>query len=394
MARVELAGVSKVYAKGVVAVDSLDLTVDNGEMVVLVGPSGSGKTTILRLVAGLERPTTGQIRIAGEQVTGVSPRLRDVSYLAQSCPLYPHLNVFGNIAFGGRVRNARSLLTRLWRQIVPTRTKSNDDVTLAWTRSAEAERVHAAAGRLGIGHLLERWPRQLSGGERQRVALARAIVREPAAFLFDEPLSSLDPGLRSELRRELKSLHGELERATIYVTHDQAEAMTLADRLAVLDRGRLLQIGSPESLYDRPQHRLVASFLGSPPLNLLRGQVQRGSSGWRFVMEGWQLELSSHAAEKLLACGGSEPNNVEAGVRPEAVELLGKGQHEGALLADVTLVESLGDIRLVTLRSGNSTLVAKVAASQTVTVGEKLAWQASWSQWHWFESKSGQRIEV
>ncbi len=394
MARVELAGVSKIYPGGVVAVDSLDLAVEDEELVVLVGPSGSGKTTILRMIAGLDRPTGGQIRIAGEKVTNTCPRSRDVSYLAQSCPLYPNLNVYGNIAFGGRVRNARSVLTRLWRQMIPTHTKVADDVTQAGNVSTEVDRIQAAAGRLGIGHLLERWPQQLSGGERQRVALARAIVREPAVFLFDEPLSSLDVGLRSQLRRELRLLHRHLGRATIHVTHDQAEAMSLADRLAVLDRGRLLQIDTPERMYVRPEHRLVAGFLGSPPMNLLPGQVRGNGSGWQFAMGAWLLELSHHAAERLLAAGGQELGRVEVGIRPESVELLVTGRHEGAYPAEVELVESLGDVRLVTLRKENASLIAKVPSREALNRGQNVSWRADWSHWHWFESKSGKRIEI
>jgi multiple sugar transport system ATP-binding protein len=228
MARVEIRGVSKVYPGGVRGVGPLDLTVDDGELVVLLGASGSGKTTILRLIAGLERATTGTIAIGGREVTKLPPRSRQVAYVPQSCPLYPHLVVFENLAFAERVRHG-SILTQCWSHFVrPSR------------QGETAERVRQVAERLGIGHLLERWPRQLSGGERQRVALGRALVRDPAVFLFDEPLSSVDVKLRLELRADVKKQMKAAGKATVYVTHDESEAEFLADRIVRLEEGRIV----------------------------------------------------------------------------------------------------------------------------------------------------------
>jgi ABC-type sugar transport system ATPase subunit len=228
MARVEIRGVSKVYPGGVRGIEPFDLTVEDGELVVLLGASGSGKTTILRLIAGLEQATTGTIALGGREVTKLPPRDRQVAYVPQSCPLYPHLRVFDNLAFAERVRHG-SILTQCWSHFVrPSR------------QGETASRIRQVAERLGIGHLLERWPRQLSGGERQRVALGRALVRDPAVFLFDEPLSSVDAKLRLELRADVKQQMKAAGKATVYVTHDEAEAEFLADRIVRLEEGRIV----------------------------------------------------------------------------------------------------------------------------------------------------------
>jgi ABC-type sugar transport system ATPase subunit len=232
MARVEIRDLSKRYPGGVKGVESLDLAVDDGELVVLLGPSGSGKTTILRLIAGLEQATSGSIHIGGRGVTKLPPRERNVAYVAQSCPLYPHLKVFDNLAFAERVRHG-SILTQWWSHFVRPSAPCKNAAELS-------SRICQAAERLDIGHLLERWPRQLSGGERQRVALGRALVRDPAVFLFDEPLSSLDTKLRLELRTLVKELCRQADRATLYVTHDEAEAEFLADRIVRLEQGKIV----------------------------------------------------------------------------------------------------------------------------------------------------------
>ena len=248
MARVTLERVRKVYSdSGFVAVNDLDLDVADGEFVVLVGPSGCGKSTTLRMIAGLESITFGRLSIGGRVVNALPPKERDIAMVFQGYALYPHMTVFENMAFALKLRK-----------------RSREEIAASVGRAAEL---------LGLTDVLGRRPRQLSGGQRQRVAIGRAIVREPQVFLFDEPLSNLDAQLRSEMRREIAALHRSLRATTIYVTHDQVEAMTLGDRIVVLDRGIVQQIDAPLTLYRSPANRFVASFIGSPPMNLIDGQL-------------------------------------------------------------------------------------------------------------------------
>jgi len=271
MAIVETRAVTKVFKQGHVgAVNHVDLVTSEGEFLVFLGPSGSGKTTLLRMIAGLEVPTSGDILIGGEVVTELSPRERRIAMVFQSYALYPHLTVYKNIAFPLRAQG------------VP---KDQHDKKVRW-----------AAGLLGIGHLLDRKPRELSGGERQRVALARAIVREPSVFLLDEPLSNLDAKLRASAREELGVFHRRVGTTTIYVTHDQVEAMAMGDRIVVLHKGVVRQIGSPRDVYDDPADTFVATFLGSPPMNLLEnGEVVVGFRPEHLV----PIERAPSAAIKL-----------------------------------------------------------------------------------------------
>ncbi len=389
MARVELEGVSKQFPGGVTAVKSIDLVATDGEFVVLVGPSGSGKTTVLRLVAGLERPTAGQIRIGEREVSKLPPRVRDVAYVPQSCPLYPHLSVYDNLAFGRRVRNG-SIVARCWQRIVPSAQNASGRETAAETSA----RIRTAASRLGIGHLLERWPRQLSGGERQRVALGRALVRDPAVFLFDEPLSSLDANLRSQLRTELKQLQRQVGRATLYVTHDQAEAMALADKVVVLNHGQVQQIASPEEIYDRPANRFVAQFIGAPPMNLLPGKIQQRDDDWYFTGDHWQLKIDQPLTTALATDG----REVELGLRPEAIELLAASTPHNAASALVISSVRQSDTRELTLACPTSSapsgrLVTKVPATTNYREQTLASWRPRWSQAHWFDRRTGQRIE-
>ena len=267
MARTVLAGVSKVYPRGVLAVQALDLEVEDGEFLVLLGPSGCGKTTTLRLIAGLEAATTGEIRIGGRVVSRLPSRERDVALVFQSGALFPHLSVARNMAFGLELRCGGGGLWRVWKRVIGSAQAAAD----AARRRGIRQQVRHTAELLRIEHLLDRLPRQLSGGERQRVALGRALVRQPAVFLLDEPLSNLDAGLRLQLRRELQRLHERLQTTMIYVTHDQAEAMALGGRIAVMEGGQLQQVGEPRAVYDRPRNRFVARFVGSPAMNLLSG---------------------------------------------------------------------------------------------------------------------------
>jgi multiple sugar transport system ATP-binding protein len=284
MADVTFEGVRKVFRDGTVAIEELDLVAPDGSFFVFLGPSGCGKTTLLRLVAGLEEPSDGRILIGGEDVTDESPRDRDVAMVFQSYALYPHLTAFENMAFGLRSRRV--------------------------DKREVDRRVRAAAAMLGLGPILKKRPRSLSGGQRQRVALGRAIVREPQVFLMDEPLSDVDAKLREQMRGELARIQRALDVTTLYVTHDQTEALTLGDRIAIMDRGVVRQVGTPKELYDRPDDLFVAAFLGTPPMNLAEATVEDGFV--RFA--GHRLPLQPSSVEGSL--GGRQ---VVFGVRPEHV---------------------------------------------------------------------------
>jgi multiple sugar transport system ATP-binding protein len=362
MAEVALEHVSKHYTPGAAALDDLILTVADGELVVLVGPSGCGKTTTLRLIAGLETLTAGTIRIDGKIVNALPPRQRDVALVFQRPTLYPHLSVADNLAFGVRMRQGIGLVHRLLHR------RSNN----SQHEGELASRVRDTADLLGLTQLLLRRPAQLSGGEQQRVALGRALVRRPAAFLLDEPLSNLDPGLRHDMRRELHLLQRRLRATMVYVTHDQVEAMTLGDRVVVLDRGKVQQVGAPLELYERPANRFVAGFLGWPPMNLFDGRlVRRDGGALLLAADGLELPLPAETFGPLTAYNG---NDVTAGLRPEHLSL---GQQPGPArwLMDVLLVEPLGSASLVTLGRNGQQLLALTdgrpafSERQAVTVG-------------------------
>jgi multiple sugar transport system ATP-binding protein len=307
VAAITLSGLTKVYATGVKALDSLDLEVADGEFVVLVGPSGCGKTTALRMVAGLELITSGTVSFGDRVVNRVSPRHRDVAMVFQNYALYPHLSVYENIGFA-----------------------------LENKKVAKAERdrrIRDAASILGLTKLLGRKPQQLSGGQRQRVAMGRAIVREPSVFLMDEPLSNLDAKLRVQMRSEVLRIHESVGAATMYVTHDQTEAMTMGDRVAVLQGGILQQYDTPRSLYDRPANVFVATFIGSPAMNLYEAGLEAPGI---LVLGSQRLELPAAAAARVAAFQGRK---VLAGIRPEDLAVSGSGS---ALVADVRFVEVLG----------------------------------------------------
>ena len=324
MARIEYDDVSKRFpTQDRPAVDHLTLDVADGELLVLLGPSGCGKTTALRMLAGLEYPDSGDIRIDGKSVVRLEPKDRDVALVFQSYALYPHMSARDNIRYPLKIK-----------------------------RMAESERdrrVATVAEMLSLQGLLDRRPARLSGGEQQRVALARAIVRQPRVFLMDEPLSNLDAKLRTHTRTELKALQRDLGTTTVFVTHDQAEAMTLADRIAVMDRGRLLQLGTPDDLYQRPANLFVAQFIGSPPMNILAAEVRDGA----LVTEGgWRLPLP-----KTIAAA----RTVSVGIRPEAIVI--DDAASGAQLAEVLIAEPLGSETIVDVTVG-STLVKVRAAPE------------------------------
>ncbi|MHC4520499.1 MAG: ABC transporter ATP-binding protein, partial [Planctomycetota bacterium] len=314
MASVALQYVTKVFDHHVVAVSNLTLDVQDGRFTVLVGPSGCGKTTTLRLIAGLETPTEGEIHIGGKMVAARPAQDRDVAMVFQDSGLYPHMDVYGNMAFALRMQKQPQGEVR--------------------------QRVRAAAEMLGISDLLRRKPAALSGGQRRRVALGRAIVRKPAVFLFDEPLSHLDAQLQLELRSELKELHRRLGTTTLYVTHDQAEAMALGQRICVLREGRLQQTGSPDEIYDHPANRFVAGFFGTPPMNFLDAQVQRRDGSVFLAVGDERIALSERLSASLAQDVG---RTVQIGVRPHDLSLQPPSERKGGdLPGAVTTIETLG----------------------------------------------------
>ena len=323
MAEVSFSGVGKTYSNGVVAVRGVDLTIADGELIVLVGPSGCGKSTLLRMVAGLEDVTEGEISLGGRVINRLREAERDVAMVFQNYALYPHLTVSGNIAFPLRIARMN--------------------------RREREERVKAVAAIVGLAHLLDTKPAQLSGGQRQRVAMARAIVREPQVFLMDEPLSNLDAKLRVEMRRQILDLQRRLGTTMIYVTHDQAEAMTLGDRVVVLRDGLVQQVDVPDVMYQRPANVFVARFLGSPPMNLLLGHAEVECGVVRRVRIGGSTVLELEQSE-LVKAPGSDGADLEivAGIRPEALSPLtdgdaAPGRGDGRTLTGTVLLrESLG----------------------------------------------------
>jgi multiple sugar transport system ATP-binding protein len=339
MAGVSLENVSRAYPGGVLAVEELSLEVADREFLVLVGPSGCGKTTTLRLIAGLEELTSGKISIAGRLVNDVAAKHRDIAMVFQNYALYPHMTVYRNMAFGLELREGVGGIGRLWRWALATDKKR----ALAERRYSIAERVREAARVLGIESLLERYPRQLSGGERQRVALGRAIVRNPAVFLFDEPLSNLDAKLRVEMRRELKQLHRRLAATMIYVTHDQVEALTLGDRIVVMNGGKIEQVGPPMEVYDWPLTRFVAGFIGTPGMNFIEGRIELVDGEWTFRRGSWNVSLAGRlnllAHDELPATLGVRPEDVSVTTSPAP------GSQPGVL----EVVEMLGDATVATI---------------------------------------------
>ena len=338
------------------AVAGITLDVRDGEFMIMVGPSGCGKTTTLNMISGLETPTNGEIIIGGAVVNDLEPGERGLGMVFQDLALFPHMTVFENIAFGLRVRKLPAA------QI--------------------AERVTAAAEAMHIKPLLTKLPRQCSGGESQRVALARTIVTNPAVFLMDEPLSSLDAKLRVEMRTELKRLHERLKATFIYVTHDQAEAMTMADRIVVMSKGRIEQLGTPLEIYNRPATRFVAGFFGTPTMNFLDGVVESGPAGPCFRGAGLEQALPASLSNSLRGC------NVALGVRSEHVVIDGAASSPGT----ARLLEPLGDVTLVHFDAGEGkSLVAKVAPRTELAPGSPLKFRFVPEHCHLFDATSGLR---
>ena len=324
MAQIAFDGVTKRFDDGTVAVDNLSMDVADGEFMVLVGPSGSGKTTVMRMVAGLERASEGEIRIGGDVVNDLPVRSRNVAMVFQNYALYPHMTVAGNMGFPLRLAK------------MPKR-----EIT---------ERVEHAAEMLGLADLMKRKPRQLSGGQGQRVAMGRAIVRNPSAFLMDEPLSNLDAKLRVEMRSYIARLHQELRTTTLYVTHDQSEAMTMGDRVALMRDGQIVQLDTPEALYERPVDLFVAGFIGSPAMNIIRGRLTAGNGGLEVNAGPLRLPLPASVLDDRPGVAAYRDRDVLAGVRPEAfADAEFEASHEGRLVfqAKISLAQSMGSEMIV-----------------------------------------------
>jgi sn-glycerol 3-phosphate transport system ATP-binding protein len=353
MGAIAIRNVEKTYGSGpkaVKVIHGVNAEIADGEFIVIVGPSGCGKSTLLRMVAGLEEISGGQISIAGRVVNDVEPSERDIAMVFQNYALYPHMSVFDNMAYGLKIAK----------------------VPLAEIKS----RVDKAAAILQLGPYLLRKPRELSGGQRQRVAMGRAIVREPAVFLFDEPLSNLDAKLRAQTRLEIQKLHAELGVTSLFVTHDQVEAMTLAQRMIVMNAGRMEQIGTPEEVYHRPATTFVASFIGSPPMNLLEGRAE----GLRFTVVGGQT--------LTLPAPAPHDGPLLLGVRPEHASPAAEGW-----TLHVEVVEMLGAERLIYGRLGDAAFTARLDATLVAPVmGDRLTLAVEARHLHWFDPQTQQRV--
>ncbi|MEI6797677.1 MAG: ABC transporter ATP-binding protein [Pseudomonadota bacterium] len=347
MASIELRGLTKRWG-GIVAVDEMSLTIADQEFVVFLGPSGCGKTTTMRMIAGLEDASAGDIFIDGKRVNDLDPKDRDIAMVFQSYALYPNMNVFENIRFPLKVRKVPEV--------------------------EHADRVRRAADMVELGPLLGRKPSELSGGQRQRVALARAIVRQPSVFLMDEPLSNLDAKLRVSTRAQIKNLSHELKVTTIYVTHDQIEAMTLADRVVVMRAGQVQQVGTPTQIYDRPANTFVAGFIGNPAMNLMDGRMQAGA----FIAEATRIE------------GLDAPDGpITLGFRAEDARVAALG---GAITAPVYSMELLGDSTMVTVRAGGALVAVKAPKDYRIEIGQSVSITIPTTACHVFNVKTGARL--
>jgi multiple sugar transport system ATP-binding protein len=353
MAAVEIRGLRKSFGS-VEVIKGVDVTIGDGEFVVLVGPSGCGKSTLLRTIAGLEEASAGDIHIGGRYVNDLEPRERDIAMVFQTYALYPHMSVFDNMAFNLTLRRAPKEEIR--------------------------RKVAEAAEILGLQDLLDRKPRQLSGGQRQRVAMGRAIVRHPQVFLFDEPLSNLDAKLRVQMRGEIRSLHDRLRATSIYVTHDQVEAMTMADRIVVLDAGEVAQVGTPLELYDRPDNRFVAEFIGSPSINLFEAAVAGGGARAAEVAGGGRLPLPASAAP-----AGAR---IHVGIRPEDLRV----DPAGPLRGPVTLIEQLGPEALSFVDVAGKSVCVRQFERPSFSVGDTVALSVANERLHIFDRSSGKRL--
>jgi len=362
MAQVSLKEVSKVYPGGIKAVDRVSLDVESKELVVLVGPSGCGKSTTLRMIAGLEEITSGTIHIGDRVVNEVSAKDRDIAMVFQNYALYPHMTVFENMAFGLALRG--------------------------YPRWEITNRVKEAAEILGISRLLSRKPRELSGGERQRVALGRAIVRKPLVFLFDEPLSNLDAKMRVQMRTELNKLHLRLQSTMVYVTHDQMEAMTLGNRIAVMHQGIIQQVADPATLYEHPVNRFVAGFIGSPPMNFISGRIVRRNGRTYFDGANQRVKAVDETSAKLSPYDGKP---ILFGIRPEDIYdklFVQYAPPENTATATVEVVEPMGAEVYLHLLLGSYTITARVGGHERPRVGQDMDLVFDMSKAHFFDPET------
>ncbi len=369
MASISLSNIVKQFGD-VTVVDKLNLEVEEGEFIVLVGASGCGKSTTLRMIAGLETPTSGNIFIGGKNVTDAPPADRDIAMVFQNYALYPHMNVAQNMSFSLRLAGV-----------------SDDEITA---------RVGTAARILSIEHLLLRKPKELSGGQRQRVAMGRAIVREPKVFLFDEPLSNLDAKLRGQMRVELKLLHDRLKKTVVYVTHDQVEAMTLADRIVVFDKGRIQQIGTPSEVFNRPRNLFVAGFIGSPSMNFCNAQVQAHGAGFEFAGGGFSLPVPERLNEAMRARVNTQ---VVLGIRPQDIRWCPAGVANEALglTLGVDVSEYLGTETVLVCSSPVSPtekFTVCVPGQHTVHAHQQYGFALNGAALHVFDAGTGENISL
>jgi len=362
MTQVVLKKVQKRFDE-VIAVDDLSLEIKDREFMVFVGPSGCGKTTTLRMIAGLEELTAGAIYIGERLVNRVPPRDRDVAMVFQNYALYPHMNVFDNMAFGLKLKK---------------------------TPKKEIEaRVIETAKILGIYEFLKRKPKALSGGQKQRVALGRAIVRVPRVYLFDEPLSNLDAKLRIQMRLELKKLHEKMERTSIYVTHDQIEAMTMGDRIVVMKEARVQQVGEPLELYFKPVNRFVASFIGSPTMNFIPARIEGDGDALNVSSRGLTLPVPPEKATALVSYKGKE---VTLGIRPDDLSAADSMDERGTMKASVSVVQPVGNQIYLDVTIGDNDLIASVSAQTRVTPRQEIILKARLGNLHFFDPVSDKAI--
>jgi len=364
MSTVRLENITKIFPPNVVAVNNANFRVEKGEFFVLLGPSGCGKTTTLRIIAGLERPTSGRVYINEQDVTDLPPRLRDVAMVFQTWALYPHMTVYENIAFPLKLRKL-----------------PKDEID---------RKVREVAKMLRIEDLLDRYPKQLSGGQQQRVALARALVRNPRVWLMDEPLSNLDALLRVYMRAELKRLQKELGITTIYVTHDQVEAMSMADRIAVMNKGRILQIGTPKEIYESPRTKFVGGFVGTPPMNFIPVTFVVENGKYLLKGEGFSIELPKELGEYVHTKVGDRAE-LDLGIRPEHIRIT-QAEEPGAIPATVYVVEPLGTEMIVNVKVGETLVKIKIMGEAVFEPSTRVWLKFDMNKMHLFDSKTEEVI--